>query len=121
MPELSFDHIHLYSPDPQQTAGFYVKTLGAKLVSITELAPGRFITKLDLHGVSLLISKARENMPTGLVHFGIKTDKLEKAVAGLKAEGVKFTQDVTQVTPTLKVSFLQAPDNVTIELQEGGV
>ncbi|MDD4859913.1 MAG: VOC family protein [Dehalococcoidales bacterium] len=121
MPSYTFDHVHLYSPDPQQTAEFYEKKLGAKRIGVTEIVPGRFITKLDLHGVTLLISKSKENMPAGLVHFGIKTDKLEKSIAELKTGGVKFTQEATQINPSLKISFLQAPDNVAIELQEGGV
>ncbi|MDD5126951.1 MAG: VOC family protein [Dehalococcoidales bacterium] len=121
MPSYSFDHIHIYSPDPPQTAEYYEKKLGAKRVGVTELAPGRFIIKLNLHGITMLISKARENSPSGLVHFGIRTDKLENAVAELKEKGVNFTQGVTQINPALKISFIQAPDNVSIELQEGGV
>jgi len=33
--------------------------------------------------------------------------------------GVKFTQDIRQVRPNFKMSFLVAPEDVSIELQEG--
>ena len=35
-----------------------------------------------------------------------------------KAKGVKFTQDVTNFRPGVRISFLLGPDNVLIELLE---
>ncbi len=122
MPSYSFDHIHLFSHDPTKTAEFYEKVFNAKRLGITELPSGRKIIKLDLNGVTMLISKSKdEKAPTGLLHFGIRTDDLSKTVAKLKAKGVNFSQDVTEVMPGLKVSFLQATDGAEVELQEGSV
>ena len=45
---------------------------------------------------------------------------LQKAVDELKADGVKFTLEVTKISPTLTISFVQAPDNLRMELSEGG-
>lgn len=119
MPEYWFDHIHLRSPDPIKTAEFYERMFGARRISARDEGNGRVSAKLDLKGVTILISPAREGDPTGLVHFGIRTDKLEESVAAMKNEGVKFTQDVRQIRPDFKISFLVAPENISVELQEG--
>ena len=119
MPEYTFDHIHLRSPDPIKTAESYEKMFGAKRISARDQGDGRASAKLDLKGVTILINQAREGDPVGLVHFGIRTDKLEDSVSVMKEKGVVFTQDVRQVRPDFKMSFLTAPEGVSIELQEG--
>ena len=120
MPEYWFDHIHLRSPDPVRTAEFYEQMFGAKRVSSRDAGDGRAMVKLDLKGITILINQQTgEGAQTGLVHFGIRTDKLDEAVAAMKERGVKFTQDIRQVRPNFKMSFLVAPEDVSIELQEG--
>jgi lactoylglutathione lyase len=77
---------------------------------------------MDLNGTTILIAPAGDNAPEdGLDHFGIRTDDLPAAVAALKAAGVNFTQDIREIRPGFKISFLKAPENVTIELQEGSL
>jgi hypothetical protein len=92
---------------------------GAKRISARNEGDGRASAKLDLKGVTILINQAREGDPTGLVHFGIRTDRLDESVAAMKEKGVKFTQDTRQVRPDFKMSFLVAPEGVSIELQKG--
>jgi lactoylglutathione lyase len=118
MPQYYFDHIHLRSPDPIKTAEFYEQMFGAKRIS-TRNEPGRVSVNLELSGVTILIGQAREGDPIGLVHFGIRTEKLDESVAALKEKGVKFSQDIREVRPDFKMSFLVAPEGVPIELQEG--
>ncbi len=120
MPEYWFDHIHLRSPDPVKTAEFYEQMFGAKRVSMRDEGDGRAMVKLDLKGITILINQQTgEGAQTGLVHFGIRTDKLDEAVATMKERGVRFTQDIRKVRPNFKMSFLVAPEDVSIELQEG--
>lgn len=115
------DHIHLMSPDPIKTADFYEKNFGAKKI-IRDLGNGRTIVNLNFNGFTILISKpSSNNAQFGLVHFGIRTDNLNKAVEELKAQNVDFTQDIREVQPGFKMSFLVAPENVSIELQEGTI
>lgn len=122
MPQYFFDHVHLMSPDPVKTAEFYQKMFSATLVSQQNLGDGRVIVNLELGGATILISKATgDNAQTGLVHFGIRTSNLGEAVDELKSEGVRFTKEVTQVRPDFKISFLLAPEDVPIELQEGSL
>ena len=119
MPEYWFDHIHLRSPDPVKTAEFYEQMFGAKRVSMRDEGDGRAMVKLDLKGITILINQAADDTQTGLVHFGIRTDKLDDSVVAMKKKGVKFTQDIRQVRLDFKISFLVAPEDVSIELQEG--
>lgn len=119
MPEYWFDHIHLKSLDPVKTAEFYEQMFGAKRVSSHDIGDGRAMVKLDLKGMTILINQTAQGTQTGLVHFGIRTDKLDDSVAVMKGKGVKFTQDIRQVRPDFKMSFLMAPEDVSIELQEG--
>jgi len=120
MPEYYFDHVHLTSPDPHKTAEFYEKYFGAKLVSTNNMGSGRITIKLSLNGTIILVSTPRgDPSQIGLDHFGIQTDDLGDAINELKSRGVTFTQEKTEVKPNLTISFLSAPDNVKIELQEG--
>jgi catechol 2,3-dioxygenase-like lactoylglutathione lyase family enzyme len=119
MPDFWFDHIHLRSPDPVKTAEFYEQMFGAERVSMRDEGDGRAMVKLDLKGITILINQAGKGTTTGLVHFGIRTDKLDEAAATMKEKGVEFTQDIRVVRPDFKMSFLTAPEGVSIELQEG--
>jgi len=122
MPSYWFDHIHLMSPDPLSTAEFYEKMFGARRVTTRDLGNGRVFVNLNLNGTTILVSKpSGDDAQTGLVHFGIRTDNLDEAVDELKAKGVKFTRDITEVQPEFKISFLLAPESVPVELQEGSI
>ncbi|MBI2829747.1 MAG: VOC family protein [Chloroflexi bacterium] len=118
MPKYFFDHVHLYSPDPAKTAEAYEKMFGVKARQF-DLGGGRIITSIKLGDTVILISKPRDESEMGLMHFGVRTDNLEQAAVDLKAQGVKFTQEPRSINPKFKVSFLKAPEDVTIELTEG--
>ncbi len=129
MPSYSYDHIHLVSPDAVKTAEFYEKMFNAKRVSVREVGAGLVSVVLDLNGSTVLIKAGNVRTETapgssdpahGLEHFGIITDDLETAVADLKAKGVKFRDEIREVRPGVKISFLWAPENVLIELLERG-
>jgi len=121
MPQYSFDHIHLMSSDPVKTAEFYQKTFGAVVKSTRDFGGGRITVNLDLGGVMILIGKSRDESQNGLAHFGMRTDNLDEAVAELKNKGVPFTREITPIAPGFRISFLQAPEKVSIELQEGSL
>ena len=122
MPNYWFDHIHLLSPDSEETARFYEKTFGARQIGRLGLDDGRFVLKLSLNGSTILVSQgAGDNPRTGLDHFGIRADNLDEAVDELKASGIKFTKEITEIRQGLRVSFLKTPDDVSIELVEGSI
>jgi catechol 2,3-dioxygenase-like lactoylglutathione lyase family enzyme len=106
------------SPDPAKTVEFYQKIFGATPGEPYDMGGGKMMLSIDLGGVTMLISKTTDEKQYGLAHFGICTPHLEKAVEELKAKDVKFTLEAKQIHPKLKISFLQAPDNVRLELSE---
>ena len=69
----------------------------------------------------MIAPSSGDSSQASLDHFGIRTDDLKTAIEELKASGVNFTQDLTEVGPNFKISFLKAPENVSIELQEGSI
>lgn len=120
MAKYRFDHIHLMSPDPEKTAEFYQRMFGASQEESVDLGNGGAMLKLNIGGVTLLISKTINEKQYGLGHFGISTPHLKAAVDELKAKHVKFTLEITRISPQLTISFLEAPDNVRLELSESG-
>ncbi len=127
MPSYWYDHVHLISPDPVKTAEFYEKMFNARRVSVGELGAGRVMVELDLNGSRVLIktgnvrtgaASGSSDPAHGLEHFGIRTDNLEAAVADLKVKGVQFKEEIREIRPGVKISFLWAPENVLIELLE---
>ena len=47
-------------------------------------------------------------------------ENLDTAVSELKAKGVSFTMDPKEIRPGVKIAFLTAPQNVSIELIQRG-
>jgi lactoylglutathione lyase len=121
MAKYKFDHIHLMSPDPVKTAEFYQKMFGAIPGEPIDMGNGKVMLNLDLGGVTMLISKTTDEKQYGLAHFGIRAPHLKEAIAELKAKDVKFTLEPTKIHPKLTISFLQAPDNMHVELSESKI
>ncbi len=127
MPDYSFHHIHLVSPDPVKTADFYQGAFSAELVSKTEAADGNTRVELKLGGTRVLIMKkpveaasaaADGAAVNGLDHLGLRTDDIEASVADLKARGAKFRNDIIDFAPGVRITFFWAPENVLVELIE---
>ena len=126
MPTYQFDHVHLNSPDALKTAQFYEKMFGAKIVRVREMYGGT-VVRLDLNGQQALIGPPVGSPPLvpatlqpqyGLIHFGLRTDNLEKAVEELKVKGMTFVQDITPLSSGSKISYFLAPEGVLVELQQ---
>lgn len=127
MPDHSFHHIHLTSPDPAKTAKFYQDMFNAEEVRKTEHSNGSVSVDLNLGGVIILImpqSAQAKTVPTergtisGLDHIGIRTDDMDATVANLKANGVKFRDDIIDFRPGVRIAFFWAPEDVLVELIE---
>jgi lactoylglutathione lyase len=87
------NHVHLKSPDPKQTAQWYVDNLGAKVVS--ETGNGGF--RLDLHGLPLnvtgFIAGQNHEQVYGIEHIAIDTDDLDNTVQHLKSSGARILEE----------------------------
>jgi len=54
----------------------------------------------------------------GLDHFGLRVDNMDDAVAELKRRGASFKMEPRIIRPGVRIAFIEAPDNVRIELLE---
>ncbi|MBI3329818.1 MAG: VOC family protein [Nitrospinae bacterium] len=111
------NHVHLKTPDPQQTAKFYVENLGATIVS--EI--GTRGVRLNLHGLTLnittLIADQTRQQVYGMEHFALDTDDLDGVVAKLTANGARVMEQMVSGTGR-RICFLEGPDGVQLEIIE---
>lgn len=118
------DHIHLRSVDPASASQFYQHCFNAKVVSRTENRDGLRVI-VQIAGVRLFIDKApaaTASPPSaphlGLEHIGLRVEDLDEVVNKLRDKGASFTAGITAIRPGVRIAFVEAPDNVCIELLE---
>ena len=126
MPTYTYDHIHLRSRDPMETARYFNKMFDAKIMESIQ-SDGQPRVDLDVNGLIIFIAKAGEDTPPGLRdphlgldHFGFRVEDLDEAVTELKSRGAEFAVEPYTLRPGLKIAFVRAPGDVRIELLERG-
>jgi len=114
------------SPDPYGTVDWYVDRLGGKVVRDVTIAgaPQIYIA----FGGGMVIVRGQRPGETaidkpsvqwGLDHFGLRVNgDYDALCAELRGKGVKFLMEPTVVNPTTRISFIEGPDGVSIELLE---
>jgi lactoylglutathione lyase len=121
---LVFDHVHLISKDAKSAAEWYVKKLGGKVINISEFrgAPQVVVAFKEM---SIIIRgqrngeqiNAKNGVSWGTDHFGFRVDGDFDGFCGdLKKNGVTFTVEPMDFSPTVRIAFIAAPDGVSIEL-----
>ena len=124
MPTYSYDHIHLRSREPMETAQYFNKMFDARIVESIQ-SDGQPRIDLDLNGLTIFIAQADNTTPEGPVdphlgldHFGLRVDNMAEAAADLKAKGAEFSTEPRDLRPGVKIAFVRAPGDVRIELLE---
>lgn len=127
MSQFAFHHIHLYSRDPMATAKYYQRIFDAKIIESVQ-TDGQPRIDLDINGLGIFILKVpadKTDMPEtpavphlGLDHFGFRVSNLDEVAAELKRRGAEFTIEPRTIRPGTRVAFIQAPENVRVELVE---
>jgi catechol 2,3-dioxygenase-like lactoylglutathione lyase family enzyme len=121
-----YDHMHLRSRDVKKTAEYYQQMFDAEIVESIQ-SDGKPRTDLDLNGLTIFIAPVAPEAATppaptepyvGLDHFGLRVEDMDQAVAELKRRGASFMMEPRTIRPGVKIAFVQAPDNVRIELLE---
>ena len=124
-PNITFDHVHLISKDPQSTANWYVDKLGADIVRTGNVrgAPQVYV---EIGGGAMLIVRgerpgettgSKPGLEWGVDHFGVRVKgDFDAFCAGLKAKGVVFSVEPREFNPTTRLAFINAPDGVSVEL-----
>jgi lactoylglutathione lyase len=125
MAKYTWDHIHLRTTNPEATAAWYERMLGAEVIRTKQQGASRIDLKLG--GANIFIAPVTAgdgvNPPPktpyqGLDHFGLTVTGIDAIAADLKAKGVEFTREPTTVRPGVRVCFIRAPEGVSIELLE---
>jgi catechol 2,3-dioxygenase-like lactoylglutathione lyase family enzyme len=123
--KFTWDHVHLRSPDPEATAQWFERLLGAEV--LRSMQQGQPRIDLKLGGANIFIAPVAAgdgvNPPPatpyqGLDHFGLAVSGIDAVAAELKAEGVEFTKEPTTVRPGVRICFIRGPQGISIELLE---
>jgi lactoylglutathione lyase len=136
-PAFAFDHLHIISQHPKESAHWYVQMLGANIVAdmVASGAPQIF---LELGGKTLIIrgqrpgeapTAARDIHPYtdysshntwGTDHFGfLYHGDLRPFCDELRAKGVCFPVPLKEGVGGRLLCYVAAPDGVSIELMQG--
>ena len=125
MSKFTWDHVHLRSPDPEATAQWFERMLGAEVLRTIQQGQPR--VDLKLGGANIFIAPVAAgdgvNPPPatpyqGLDHFGLVVSGIDAVAAELKAKGVEFTKEPTTVRPGVRICFIRGPQGISIELLE---
>jgi lactoylglutathione lyase len=121
MPVVTWDHVHLRSPDPEAMAAWLEDILGGEIIR----GPGRIDVKLG--GAMVFIApvtsgdgvRAAPGHPhQGLDHFGLTVKDIDAVAAEIKAKGVEFTKEPYNIRPGTRICFIRGPQGISIELLE---
>lgn len=121
----AFDHIHLRARDPEATATWFERMLGAEVIRTMQQGKPRL--DLRLGGQDIFIAPSDEKVAAppsspyhGLDHMGLTVPwgALDAAAAELKAKGVEFTMDPREARPGVRICFIRGPENISIEILE---
>src|SRR3569833_241693 len=112
MAKFTWDHIHLRTPDPEATAQWFEKMLGAEIKRSMQQGAPRI--DMVIGGANVFLAPVTPYQ--GLDHFGLSVTGIDAIAADLKAKGVEFTREPTTVRPGTRVCFIRGPQGVSIEL-----
>lgn len=123
--KFGMNHIHIKAQDARQTAQWYVENFGARIGDEVN-TNGILTLRTDLGGVRINITEPpSDGLPSGtsephmgLEHFGIETDDLEGAINSLAGKGVKVLEPIRALPSGMRIAFVEAPDNVRLELMQ---
>jgi lactoylglutathione lyase len=123
MAKFTWDHIHIRTPDPEATAQWFEKMLGAEIKRSMQQGAPRIDMVIGGANVFLAPVKSGDGVSAppvtpyqGLDHFGLSVTGIDAIAADLKAKGVEFTREPTTVRPGTRVCFIRGPQGVSIEL-----
>jgi lactoylglutathione lyase len=121
MPIVTWDHVHILSPDPEATAAWLEHILGGVI------ARGSGRITVQLGGANVFITQVTAgdgvNAPPvtphqGLDHFALAVKDIDALAAEIRAKGVEFTKGPITLRPGVRVCFIRGPQGISIELLE---
>ncbi|MFV0298203.1 MAG: VOC family protein [Hyphomicrobiaceae bacterium] len=127
MTQYTFDHIHLFTADPEGMAKYFADMLGAEVIRSKQGDQTRIDLKLGGANIFIMDVSSNPNAKAGaahphrgLDHFGLSVKDIDKVCSDLKAKGAKFTRGPETIRPGTRIAFIEGPDGVSVELLERG-
>jgi lactoylglutathione lyase len=129
MTEFSYDHVHLRSPNPDETAAYYERMFGAEVIKSIQ-SDGRERVDMRLGGVMIFIAKVDPDAElaekpagsyVGLDHLGLRVRNIDAVCDELKAKGAEFTVEPKTIRPGVRIAFVRGPQNVLVEILDRDV
>ena len=120
MIRFTWDHLQLFSDDPEATATWFARCLNAEIVR----RPGRVDCRLGdidffITPVPAVPSAGDAGMRVpGIDHFGVTVTDLEAAFAHLEQCGSEIVEPIKQVRAGVRACFVRSPGNVLVEVLE---
>ena len=124
------NHVHIKSLDPRQSAQWWQKHFGARVIGEFAATAGTRTIRLAIGGTARVYIS---NLPAGqslapgtaephlgLEHFGFDVADLAKELERLEKAGIKIRRPLTVIPDGMRLAFIEAPDDVLVELVEAG-
>ena len=119
------DHVHFRTTDIPPVVEFFEKMFDAETLSEGEMDGYPFI-RMKLGDINLTLSGPPEGVTdlhstagkimSGIDHIAFGVDDLDAVAADLKARGAKFIMEPKQSNPNLKISFIEGPAGIRVEV-----
>ena len=125
--EYRINHVHIRAADPHATAAWYEKFFNARIVSERTVMPNTITIGMERGGQCRLNVSSKppgssdersvaELNRLGLEHFGFDVEDLEAEMERLTAQGIRVVLPITDTPTGSRLSYIEGPDDVLIEL-----
>lgn len=123
--QITFDHVHLRTPDVEGMAAWFERMLGAEVLRSTQLGKPRVDLKVGGQKIFIMpvapgeqVNAAAAAPCLGIDHFAFFVKDVDRVFAELKAKGAEFSKEVHTQRPGIRVMFVRGPHGISIELLE---
>ena len=125
--EYRINHVHIRASDPHTTAAWYEKYFNARIVSERTVMPNTVTIGMQMGGNCRLNVSSKppgssdersvaELNRLGLEHFGFDVEDLDAEMERLTADGIRVVLPITETPTGSRLSYIEGPDDVLIEL-----